>query len=246
MELRIVATGSHGNTYILQDKTGRMLMLDCGIAMQDIYRAVGFNAAALDICLCSSFHGDHSKAAKKMLDSFMPVSMSSLTAQNLGIPFSEPTLKIRNEGQLVHMGNWRIVPFSTFHDAAGSLGYLIENTVEGIKIAYVGESGYIKYTFPDLDVLIVECNHNLEDIDQHREDMADRYLRVRESHMSLKRLRSYLEKSPMPKLRHIVLVHLSDSNSNEEKMLEELRAQTGILVTAAREGLTVNLDKVPF
>lgn len=246
MELRVTATGSKGNAMVLADKTGRLLMLDCGIPMQDIYRAVGFNAAALDICLVSSYHGDHSKSAKKMLDAFMPVSMSSLTATNLGIPFNAPTLKIRNEAQSFVIGNWRIIPFSTFHDSPGSLGYLIENTAEGIKIAYVGESGFIKYTFPDLNVLIAECNFDEDTIESHKQDMAERYLRVRESHMSLKRLRSYLDKSPMPNLRQIVLVHLSDSNSSEQRMLEELRAQTGVTVTAAREGLVLDLNQVPF
>lgn len=246
MQLTVHSTGSRGNLYTLTDKTGSILMLDCGVPLQMVYKALAFNTNALATCLCSSFHGDHSKAAKAMLNAFMPVSMSSLTAQGLGISFNEPTLKIRNEGQMLNVGNWNIRPFDTFHDSPGSLGYLIENKAEDMKLVYVGESGYIKYTFPDLDVLIVECNHNLEDIDQHRQDMADRYLRVRESHMSLKRLKSYLEKSPMPKLRHIVLVHLSDSNSNEEKMLEELRAQTGITVTAAREGLNVDLNQVPF
>jgi hypothetical protein len=64
--------------------------------------------------------------------------------------------------------------------------------------------------------------------------------------MSLDRLVSYLDKAKMPNLRNVVIVHLSDSNSNEAHMLDELRKKTGVTVDAAREGLTVNLDKVPF
>jgi len=245
MELRIVATGSHGNTYVLTDKTGRLLMLDCGVPMPEIWRAVGYKTAALDFCLVTHAHLDHSASAKKMLDAFMPVTMSSLTAQQLNIPLSSPMLKVRNENETLNVGNWTIQPFSTFHDAVGSLGYLIYNKADDITLAYVADSGHIKYTFPKLNVLISECNYD-NSIEQRKDEIADRYLRLRESHMSLDRLVSYLDKAKMPNLRNVVIVHLSDSNSNEAHMLDELRKKTGVTVDAAREGLTINLDKVPF
>ena len=56
MELRVTATGSTGNCLILQDKTGRLLMLDCGVPMPEIWRAVGYKTAALDFCLVTHHH----------------------------------------------------------------------------------------------------------------------------------------------------------------------------------------------
>ena len=176
----------------------------------------------------------------------MPVTMSSLTAQQLNIPLSSPMLKIRNENETLNVGNWTIQPFNTFHDAVGSLGYLIYNKVDDITLAYVADSGHIKYTFPKLNVLISECNYNVETIEQRKDEIADRYLRLRESHMSLDRLVSYLDKAKMPNLRNVVIVHLSDTNSSEAHMLEELRKKTGVIVDAARSGMVINLDSVPF
>jgi len=246
MKLKVHASGSSGNLATLTDSTGSILMLDCGVALQKVYRALEFKTNALALCLVSSYHGDHSKSAKAMVDAFLPVTMSSLTAQNLGISLLSATVLIRNEGQVIERGNWTIKPFDAFHDALGSLGYLIRNKVDDITLAYAPDTGYIKFKMPSLNVLIVECNFDLESIEQRKEEIADRYLRVRESHMSLDRLKAYLAKSPMPELRNIVLVHLSDGNSNEQKMVSEIEKHTGVNVTAAREGLTVNLDKVPF
>jgi phosphoribosyl 1,2-cyclic phosphodiesterase len=181
-----------------------------------------------------------------MIDAFMPVTMSSFTAQQLNIPFSSPTLKIRNENETLKVRNWVIRPFETFHDAPGSLGYLIENTVEDIKIAYITDTGYIRYTFPGLNVLIVECNFEEATIEKNREEMADRYLRVRESHMSLERLLSYLSKTDKSQLRKIILVHLSDNNSTESTMTDKVKAATGVDVYAANEGQVISLDRTPF
>lgn len=246
MELRIVSTGSKGNAYVLTDSQGHMLMLDCGVTMQEVLRAVRYNTAALDICLCTHSHADHSKSAKNMLQAYLPVSMSALTAQQLDISYNDPLLKIRNEGEMLIVGSWNIRPFETFHDSPGSLGYLIENTIDKVKIAYVTDTGYIKYIFPDLNVLITECNFDEDTIESNKEKIEDRYLRVRETHMSLKRLKSYLSKSQMPNLRKIVLVHLSDNNSNESKMISELKLQSGIDVEAARDDTVICLDAAPF
>jgi len=246
MKLKVHASGSSGNLATLTDSTGSVLMLDCGVPLQKVYRALEFNTNALALCLVSSYHGDHSKSAKAMVDAFLPVTMSSATALQLGINYaSSPTLRIKNDRQEMTVGNWHIIPFETFHDSLGSLGYLIRNREDFSTVAYIPDTGYIRHTFPTLNALIVECNHD-SSIEDHKEEIADRYLRVRESHMSLDRLKAYLAKSPMPELRNIVLVHLSDSNSNEQKMVSEIEKQTGVTVTAAREGLELSLDIVPF
>ena len=46
MELLIAGTGSSGNCYLLRE-TNSLLMLDCGVSVESIYRAVNYNMAAL-------------------------------------------------------------------------------------------------------------------------------------------------------------------------------------------------------
>lgn len=46
MELLIAGTGSSGNCYLLTQNDSS-LMLDCGVSVESIYRAVNYNMAAL-------------------------------------------------------------------------------------------------------------------------------------------------------------------------------------------------------
>jgi len=246
MQLHVFATGSHGNCYVLKDKAGKMLMLDCGVPMQAVYRAVDFNTTALDACLCGHFHSDHLKAAKDMLRAFMPVYMTGLTAELGKIDRHSPTLHICREDDQLKIGNWRVLPFPTYHDAPGSVGFLIRHTEEDVTVAYVTDTGFIKYVFPNLNVLLVECNYIDDLIDEHKDDIGERYMRLKETHMGLNRLKSYLGKVDKSQLRHVVLLHMSDSNSDALRMQTEIHALTGAEVHIADAGLQINLDEVPF
>ena len=246
MQLHIFATGSTGNCYVLKDNAGRMLMLDCGVPMQAVYRAVDFKTTALDACLCSHVHSDHLKGARDMLRAFMPVYMTGLTAELGKIDRHSPTLHICREDEQLKIGKWRVLPFDTYHDAPGSVGFLIKHTEEEVTIAYVTDTGHIKYVFPNLNVLLVECNYIDDIIDGNREDIGERFMRLKETHMGLNRLKSYLSKVDKSQLRHVVLLHLSDSNSNAEQMQKDVHELTGADVHIADAGMIVNLDETPF
>ena len=189
---------------------------------------------------------DHLKAAKDMLRAFMPVYMTGLTAELGKIDRMSPTLRICREDDQLKIGNWRVLPFPTYHDAPGSVGFLIRHTEEDVTVAYVTDTGFIKYVFPNLNVLLVECNYIDDLIDEHKEDIGERFMRLKETHMSLHRLKSYLSKVDKSQLRHVVLLHMSDSNSDAERMQTEIHALTGAEVHIADAGLQINLDEVPF
>jgi len=111
-------------------------------------------------------------------------------------------------------------------------------------VLYLTDTGYIKAAPVGVNILIVECNFVEALI--RVEEMEDRFKRVKSSHMSLERLVSWLKKIDRSKLTHIVLIHLSDSNSDEKLMVDTIKELTGVQVFAAHNGETICLDEIPF
>lgn len=55
MFLKVIGSSSHGNSYILESKTGSLL-LECGIQFKKIQKAVNFDLSKLRGCLISHEH----------------------------------------------------------------------------------------------------------------------------------------------------------------------------------------------
>lgn len=241
MNLNVINTGSSGNAYCLSHGTD-MLLLDAGVPENAILKSVDFNLKDIDCVLVSHAHTDHFRSAEYLLNCFVNVMMSQESADSLKINTFRPTLHIADEQQHT-FGNWIVKSFKLEHDV-DNIGYLVYHKETKQRICYVTDSGFIRALPKDINILIIECNHIASMLD--KEEMEERYSRVRESHMSLERLESYLKKIDRTKLTHIVLVHLSDTNSDEQMIVRSIRNLTGVNVTAARNGLDINLDEVPF
>ncbi len=62
MEVQVIASGSTGNAYLVDD--GRStLLLECGVRLKEIQSAANFSLHKIAACLVSHEHKDHSKAA---------------------------------------------------------------------------------------------------------------------------------------------------------------------------------------
>jgi ribonuclease BN (tRNA processing enzyme) len=64
--------------------------------------------------------------------------------------------------------------------------------------------------------------------------------------MSLETLKKFLYHCDLRKTKQIILIHLSDRNSNEEQMIREISGLTGIKTSVANAGDVYELRKDPF
>ena len=64
MILKTVSTGSTGNCYLLIAGSGETLILDCGIPIMEIKKALNWNIKNVVGVLCTHKHLDHSKSLK--------------------------------------------------------------------------------------------------------------------------------------------------------------------------------------
>ena len=71
-------------------------------------------------------------------------------------------------------------------------------------------------------------------------------MRLNKYHMSLERVLSYLESIDRSSLHTIILLHMSDLNSNEEEMIKQIKDKTGCQVYSANDGMNIPIGQVPF
>ena len=64
--------------------------------------------------------------------------------------------------------------------------------------------------------------------------------------MSLENLLKFLEANDLSYAKNIILCHLSDTNSNQDTMFNQVYERTHIPTTVAEPGLEIDLKLYPF
>lgn len=240
MKLKILGSGSKGNCYLLQNKD-ETLILECGISYKELLLGLGFNLKGVVGCLITHEHKDHSKAINDMLKNGIDIYTSKGTAEAIGVTGHRLRV-IKSEKQFT-IGGFTILPFEAQHDAAEPLGFLIQHPEMG-KLLFITDSYYCQYKFSGVNHILIECNYSSEIL---AENIEHGYVpwalrnRLIKSHFSLDNVKEFLKTTNIKNTREIVLIHLSDSNSNASEFKEEVEKLTGKPVYIANKGLNIEL-----
>lgn len=221
IDIKIIASGSKGNAYIIADGE-KKIIIDPGIRFKDLIRKVDFSITDIDFCLISHEHKDHCIAAKKLSKLGVQLVMSRGTMDRLKLP----GLIAISERPITDVHGWDILPFQTQHDAQEPLGFLI-CTPSRKKILYATDTYYIRYNFRDVNYYMVEANYR-EEILLANEDLHPIHKdRVRQSHFEIENLKRFFSAQDLSKCEKILLIHLSDDNSDENYFKTSIEAVTG-------------------
>ncbi len=240
--LKILGTGSAGNSYLLKPEKGQSLIVDCGVNFKKVKEAVDFDINSICGAIQTHSHGDHSKFTKDFINAGINVYMSSQNQKEIGLK-SHRIISIDNNKQF-QVGDFKIMPFEVNHDVY-CFGFLIHHPECGTTL-YLTDTSYSNYIFKGLNNLIIECNYSDQIIENKlngNEFLRDRIIG---SHMSLETLLELLGKNDLSKVNNIVLIHLSDSNSNAIEFKNTVRKATNCNVTVAEANQTIAFDKTPF
>lgn len=145
-------------------------------------------------------------------------------------------------------GGFHVMPFDVQHDCAEPLGFLIHHAETGF-ILFLTDSYFVKYRFPDLSHILIECNYSADILNEnYREGRTIKKVRDRviESHMSLESCADMLRANDLSKVRNIVLIHLSEGNSDPGQFLSTIKEETGKRVFVGKKGLEIELLKNLF
>lgn len=247
MELKILGSSSKGNCYLL-DNGKEALAIECGVSFKEMQKAVNFDISRVVGAIISHEHGDHAKHVGKCLEAQIPCYMSQGTKNALHLPQTR-LVRVMDELKVYRIGNFNVQPFATQHDAAEPFGFLIFHPECGM-VLFATDTHYLHYTFAGLNNILIECNYRQDILDANVESgklpMALRERTIK-SHCSYDTCKEALIANDLSKVNNIVLIHLSDGNSNEREFKQGILEATGKTIHIARSGMTIkNFNVSPF
>ena len=243
MELKILGSSSAGNCYVF-DNGKEALVVECGIAFSKVQKAVNFDISRIVGCLISHEHGDHAKHILSF-PRFTPLFASKGTMAKI---YSASNLRAIEANKQFCVGNFKILPFNTQHDAAEPLGFLIFHPEMGTTL-FATDTYYLAHTFKGLNNILIECNYRLDILEANVETgkipeaQRDRTLL---SHLSFDTCLEMLLANDLSAVNNIVLIHLSDGNSNALEFQQGIYEATGKTVHVADKGMILKFNKTPF
>lgn len=241
MRLVVLGSSSSGNGYLLTDSQNNTLILEAGVRMKDVKKALDFDLQGVHGCLISHRHGDHIKYA----NDYMAAGIDIYTGDDNNLK-GHRFIPIKEKEQRT-IGPFKVKSFPVVHDVQ-TFGYLIDHEEMG-KTCFITDTAYCAYTFSGLNNIIIEANY-CEDIMMQR--FIDGSLngmvrnRTMKSHLSFQNTLEFLKANDLKEVNNIVLVHLSSGNADPEKFRTKTQDFTGKKVFIAQPGREFQLTKTPF
>lgn len=232
MRFETLASSSHGNAYIVNDRDTHIL-LECGLSHTKLQKLSGFGLSGFSACFISHEHKDHARSAEDLIARGMEVYMSLGTKEALNVE----GVNLIEHLEQVNVGTMDIVPFNTFHDAREPLGFLIKSRIDGDILAFATDTVNLQYRFPGVNILAIEANFDKAILERcERMPEKTRY-RISNSHMEIDVLCDYLRELDLSECREIHLLHLSDATSHEGHFINKVTKAVpdGIVVRACRK-----------
>lgn len=247
MELKVLGSSSKGNCYVLQSSKGECLLLECGVGFDKVKKAVDFNIGNIAGCLVSHEHLDHCKAVKDVMAAGISVWATAGTHKQMGTAGHHRSMNI-DYGEQVVIGGYLVKAYEIKHDAEQPACFLINHAESG-TILFLTDSYYCEYTFRGLNNVIIEANYCQRILDEKlASGVSPKFLRDRviQSHMSLDTCKQTLAAYDLSEVNKIVLIHLSDGNSDAIRFKKEVEEATGKTVVVADTGMDISFSKQPF
>lgn len=239
MKLKVLGSGSSGNSYLLIGEK-ETLIIEAGLPYKTILKGLNFNLSNVVGCLVSHEHKDHSKAVEKLVKMGIEIYSGEGTFKAIGIDSYYKNI-VKSEEQFT-VGEFTVLPFAIAHDTEEPLGFLISHRDIG-KLMFATDTYYIEYRFNGLKHLLIECNYSEKILQSNIENGSNQISaqRLLKSHFSLENLKEFLKVTDLSKCKDITLIHLSDNNSNAKQFKTEIEKLTGVPTYIADKGLVIEL-----
>jgi len=245
MKLTVLGSSSAGNCYLFEGADG-VIALEAGIDIREVKKALKWDVSRLKACFVSHRHGDHAAHVKEFL---------SLGVKVYALPDVFDGARVKNRvfckeiapqrGYIV--GDWRVIALRVVHDVP-CVGFVLEHPEMG-KTLFVTDTMMLEWRVKGVNHFLLECNYADDILERNIESGAiipSMRERLLGSHMELETTKGILSACDRSELQDVVLIHLSDGNSNAARFKREIEAVAGVPTYIADTGLTVDLSLVPY
>ena len=220
MKYYFLASGSAGNVTALVNDNNEILLIDCGIPINNInsrLSQVGLDFNNVKKVLITHMHVDHVK---------------SLRAFNPDDVYLNAINEMSEYNQFEYYDTLNILGFKIFtlplsHDSPGTTGFVIEYNNE--KMAYITDTGYVHENIQryinNCDIYCIESNHDprLLMLTKRPMFLKNRILSVN-GHLSNQDCAYVLGNVMGPKTKEVVFLHRSQEANTEDMIISTFTA----------------------
>lgn len=224
---QVLASGSRGNSILVCSEKTRVLV-DAGTTCKELVcrlERTPVRPKNLDAILLTHEHSDHVSAAGTLSRKFnLPVYLTRGTLENLPPNIGRcATVTVFGTGKCFEIGDLRIHPFATSHDAGEPAGFIIEHN--GLRLGICTDLGIatnlVKVRLQGCHGLVLEANHDVATLlDGPYPWFLKQRIRSAHGHLSNDDACNLLEAVHHEGLRCVTLAHLSETNNNPDLVLE--------------------------
>lgn len=221
MRVCVLGSGSGGNSVVVESGSSRIL-IDAGFSCREIetrLKAVGVAPDSLRALVLTHEHQDHNRGANRLARKHrLPVlaTRGTLAGTTLAPESQKSVIPIRS-GEIREIAGFAVEPFAIPHDAREPVGLVVEDG-SGRRVGLCADIGCKSQLawgrLSDLDVLLLETNHDLEMLRTGpypwtlKQRVAGRH-----GHLSNREAAEGLPELLSERLRWVVLYHLSRTNN---------------------------------
>lgn len=257
MNVECLASSSSGNCFILEfdiDGVPTQIMIECGISIKDVFTKLndrGMLLSKVKACLITHAHGDHSKAAKSIIEKGIPIYASKETLELINVEGNELILEKPNRV----LNGLFVLPFEVEHDCKGSVGFVIKTKFETVIFVNDHKRWTCNLSNFKPDYVFIESNYDhvmvyaqyneLKKIKNNnalsQNELKEVNIKISQhernlnSHCSLHGTIKGLEKLNLSRCKAIFLMHLSDRYANEYKMKNEVQDRFNIMTYVCKK-----------
>lgn len=226
MEVCALASGSNGNCFYVGNGKGGILV-DAGISTKQIVERMavrGLNPEKVKGIFVTHEHSDHVRGVDVFARKFgVPVFATRKTAGACFLCDDKKLIRVIRNTEEVGIAGMLIEAFGKDHEAADPVSYTISHGKK--RVSVITDLGHackrVQEQVSDADFLFLESNH---DVQMLREgdypEMLKQWILSDTGHLSNRQAALCVLEHASPRLRHVVLSHISEHNNTPQLALK--------------------------